>query len=150
MEKILNNNLPGVFPVRLVFERETNSINKPCQLTLEKLPFKNISQRIFNLRKSLGMDLPDFAAKVGLDEKLLAQVESSDSRIIDESKEDVLVAVAKIFPDYACYLMTGKVVQQKNPEVQKLEKELGVSGTKNGELIAQRVYVRWFRKHGNQ
>lgn len=99
------------------------------------------------LRNFLRMSTSEFAARLELDEQIFIKIEQG----IEEPQSDVLIAIAKIWPEYATYLLTDKVdTKQINPEIEKLAHKLGISGSNDGVMIAQRVYKRWFENHVNQ
>lgn len=80
-----------------------------------------IGKKIRNVRETLGMGRAEFAEKTGINKGTLIGIEVSER----EAMSGILIAIATAFPQYAAYLLTDDVgIEQKNPEVEELQREL--------------------------
>ncbi len=60
-----------------------------------------------------------------------------------KANEDLLEVIGRIWPQYAYWLMTGNTDEKNghtSPVLERIARDL------KSELIAQRVYLRWFRR----
>lgn len=81
-------------------------------------------QKIRNIRETLKMGRGEFAEKTGINKRTLIGAETSNREVMS----GILTAIAKIWPEYAAYLLTDEVnIKQKNPDVESLAKELPIA-----------------------
>ena len=80
-----------------------------------------IGEKIRTLRESLGMGRQEFVDITGIPKCTLIGLETGRY----EPKAGILIAIAKAWPEYAAYLLTDSInIKQKDPEVEKLRREL--------------------------
>lgn len=71
-----------------------------------------IGEKIRNVRESLGMGRQEFAIKTGIPKGTLIGAEQGNR----EPKAGILIAIAKIWPKYAAYLLTDEInIPQEDP-----------------------------------
>lgn len=80
-----------------------------------------IGKKIRNVREALKMGRQEFVDKTGIPKNSLIGIEVGKH----EPGAKTLIAIAKVWPEYAAYLLTDEVkTRQKNPEVESLAREL--------------------------
>ena len=87
----------------------------------------SIGIRIREVRESTGLGRTLWAREVGINEKTLKKIELEEQR----ARDDVIEAVAKHYPQYAYWLVTGMTQPEAGniaPAIDKQRKELDLRG----------------------
>lgn len=72
-------------------------------------------KKIRVIRESLNLGREEFCKKTGIPKPSLIKYETERSGVSGE----VLIAIAKIWPEYSTYLLTDDInVKQRNPEIE--------------------------------
>ncbi|MFL9611434.1 helix-turn-helix transcriptional regulator [Methylobacillus pratensis] len=80
-----------------------------------------VGRKIRAIRECLDMGRQEFADLTGIPKGTLIGIEQDRH----EPKAGVLETIAKVWPEYAAYLLTDETnVKQKNPELEALAREL--------------------------
>jgi transcriptional regulator with XRE-family HTH domain len=76
-----------------------------------------IGKKIRTIRECLGMGRGEFADKTGINKGTLIGIETIEREVMS----GVLIAITKLWPQYAAYLLTDEVeIKQENPEAEGL------------------------------
>lgn len=84
-----------------------------------------VGEKIRNVREILGLGRAEFSQKTGIPKDTLIGAELGRR----EPKAGILIAIAQQWPEYAAYLLTDETeIGQRNPETEKLARELQAAG----------------------
>lgn len=80
----------------------------------------HIGKKIRNIRERLKLGRAEFCVKTGIPKQTLIKYEQESSK----PGSDVLIAITDNWPEYATYLLTDEVVEQRNPEGEVIDEIL--------------------------
>jgi transcriptional regulator with XRE-family HTH domain len=73
-----------------------------------------IGKKIRNIREHLELGRAEFSEKTGIPKQTLIGLEKSERGV----HSDVLTGIARLWPEYAAYLLTDIIVKQEHPKIQ--------------------------------
>lgn len=80
-------------------------------------------KKIRVIRESLDLGREEFCKKTGIPKPSLIKYETDRAGV----SGDVLSAIARVWPEYATYLLTDETnVKQRNPEIESLARDLEI------------------------